>query len=82
MQEVASAQGITLSGSGNLNVNSTAGSLTYNGGNLDLQNYSLLNVASVRAPSGKWEIDAAGRFITKLNTSEEKSHVCHSVADF
>ena len=70
MQEVASAQGITLSGSGNLNVNNTAGSLTYNGGNLDLQNYSLLNVASVRAPSGKWEIDAAGRFITKLNTSE------------
>ena len=24
----------------------------------------------MRAPSGKWEIDAAGRFITKLNTSE------------
>ena len=70
MQEVASAQGITLSGSGNLNVQSSGGSLTYNNGNLDLQNYSLLNVASVRAPSGKWEIDAAGRFITKLNTSE------------
>ena len=70
MQEVASAQGITLSGSGNLNVQSSGGSLTYNNGNLDLQKLFFVKCGQRGAPSGKWEIDAAGRFITKLNTSE------------
>lgn len=69
VQTLASLQGIDLTNSitTTLNVGIQTGSLTYNGGDLDLQSFSLLNVKSIIG--NKWSIDENGLFITRLETS-------------
>jgi len=78
IEEIATAQGINLSEEAspeNLNIHSTnSGNLAYNGGNLDLQNNSIINVSTIIAKNNKWRIDESGNLIQKITTTngEEK----------
>ncbi len=72
VEQMAAAQGINLastSAPGNLNVQNTNGQLTYVGGNLDLQNNSLINVATIVSKDNKWRIDESGNLIQKIATA-------------
>ncbi len=53
-----------------LSVQQSGGSLTYSGGDLDLQNYALLNVKNITGVDNKWAIDENGQFITRIQTSD------------
>ncbi len=52
-----------------LSVQQSGGQLTYSGGDLDLQNYALLNVKNIVGTDNKWAIDENGQFITRIQTS-------------
>ncbi|MFA5061586.1 MAG: tail fiber domain-containing protein [Patescibacteria group bacterium] len=72
INQIASLQGINLSPSSspeNLGVSQTGGQLSYTGGNLDLQNNTIINVASITGAGGKWRIDADGNLIAKVQTA-------------
>jgi hypothetical protein len=51
------------------------GKLVYTGGNLDLQGNELMNVLAISGKNNKWAIDALGRFITRVDTSEGKKEM-------
>ncbi len=73
IQQIAIAQGIDLSSSsapGNLNLSTVNGQLSYTGGNLDLQNNSIINVASITGKDNKWRIDEWGNLIQKIVTAK------------
>lgn len=53
-----------------LNILQSGGQLTYEDGDLDLQNYALLNVKNISGANDKWTIDENGQFITKIKTSD------------
>lgn len=72
--EVAKAQQIEIEAlreavSTTLNVQQSGGQLAYSGGDLDLQNYALLNVKNIIGTDNKWAIDENGQFITRIQTS-------------
>ena len=56
--------------SSTLNILQNNGVINYFGGDLDLQNYILLNVKNISGSDGKWVIDENGQFITKIKTSD------------
>jgi len=53
-----------------LNIQQVSGQLVYENGDLDLQNYALLNVKNITGANDKWAIDENGQFITKFQTSD------------
>ena len=73
VKQMVAAQGINLASSsapGNLNISNTNGQLSYTGGNLDLQNNSIINVATIIGANNKWKIDADGNLIQKISTAQ------------
>jgi len=52
-----------------LSVQQSGGQLVYENGDLDLQNYALLNVKYISGANNKWAIDENGQFITRIQTS-------------
>jgi hypothetical protein len=76
VQELASAQGVNMaSSSEGLQMGESNGKLVYTGGNLDLQGNELMNVLAISGKNNKWAIDALGRFITRVDTSEGKKEM-------
>ncbi|MCX6781608.1 MAG: hypothetical protein NTW66_00575 [Candidatus Magasanikbacteria bacterium] len=75
VQTIAAVEGIDLNADpADLNVGGGGGELTYSGGNLNLNNYSILNVKSIVGASNKWTIDDNGLLIARVMTSQgEKS---------
>ena len=72
VEQMAAAQGISLASTSapeNLNIQNTNGQLSYIGGNLDLQNNSLINVAGIIGKDNKWRIDESGNLIQKIATA-------------
>ena len=71
VQTIASVAGIDLSKSvDGLGVGNSNGSLNYSGGNLNLNNSSLLNVASVNGKENKWEINSEGVLISRISSGD------------
>ena len=52
-----------------LNVQQSGSQIIYPSGDLDLQNYALLNVKNIIGTDNKWAIDESGQFITRIKTS-------------
>ncbi len=76
VQTIAAIEGINLDQEpSDIGVsNNSGGELTYTGGNLNLNNYSILNVRSIVGAGNKWMIDENGLLIAKIMTSQgEKS---------
>ncbi len=73
IEQVAMSQGISLdveNNPGNLSVlNNNNNQLVYSGGNLNLQNNSLINVASIVGNNNKWRIDEFGNLVQKITTA-------------
>ncbi|MBI2038141.1 MAG: hypothetical protein HYT15_04445 [Candidatus Magasanikbacteria bacterium] len=72
IEQLAIAQGINLSpgaNPGTLSVESNNNQLVYSGGNLDLQNNSIINVAGIIGKDDKWKIDEFGNLIQKITTA-------------
>ncbi len=73
IQQLATAQGITLGATSTNNLNiekNSSGQLFYVRGDLNLQGNNLINVNSIIGKNNRWSIDGSGHFITKVNTSE------------
>jgi len=71
--QMATAQGLNLSPDNlpaNLNVQDDGGRLAYAGGNLDLQNNLVVNVAGIIGKDNKWRIDEWGNIIQKIATAK------------
>lgn len=71
--QLAEAQSASQS-NGALNVVDQNGQLTFLNQDLDANGKSIFNIGRLAGKDGKWEVDADGRFITRLTTSDgEKS---------
>jgi len=71
LETLAAVQGLNIGNKpGSLDVNNNNGTLNYTSGNLNLQGFALLNVGRIVGSNGRWMIDANGRLISKVNTSE------------
>ncbi|MBP6859832.1 MAG: beta-propeller fold lactonase family protein [Candidatus Magasanikbacteria bacterium] len=71
IEQLAVAQGINLDPSeepGNLSIQNNNNQLVYAGGNLDLQNNSIINIAGIFGKNNKWKIDEFGNLIQKITT--------------
>ncbi len=71
IEQVALSQGIDLDAAANpesLNIESTNNQLVYSGGNLNLQNHSLISVSSIIGSSNKWRIDEFGNLVQRIST--------------
>ena len=73
IEQMAVVQGINLAASStesdSLSVEDNNNQLVYTGGNLDLQNNALINVASILGKNNKWKIDEFGNLIQKIATA-------------
>jgi YVTN family beta-propeller protein len=78
IERLATAQGINLNSDeepGDLTVENTNNQLVYSGGNLDLQNNSLVNVATILGKNNKWKIDEFGNLIQKIATATGEKEI-------
>ncbi len=77
LQSGATSAGISMTNPETLGIGRDIdGSIVFlGGGNLNLAGFSILNVASIVAANDAWEIDAHGRFITKVDTSAGKKEL-------
>ncbi|MEK7680748.1 MAG: hypothetical protein AAB348_01730, partial [Patescibacteria group bacterium] len=80
IQQIASAQAISLDPNNspqNLGVveSPSTGGLVFVNGYLDIQNNSIINVASIAGVDGKWRIDQDGSLITKVQTSDGEKEI-------
>jgi len=70
LETLAQSQGVNInSNPSDLTVEPSGGNLVYSSGNLNLHGGSLLGVAAISGLNGRWEINADGWFITRVDTT-------------
>ena len=78
IERLATASGINLDSDeepGDLTVENTNNQLMYTGGNLDLQNNALVNVAMILGKNNKWKIDEFGNLIQRIVTATGEKEI-------
>jgi len=70
LETLAQSQGVNInSDPDNLTIQSDGSNLVYSGGSLNLDGNGLVGVSAITGVNGRWEINADGWFITRVDTT-------------